>query len=95
MLTSFVSGHWCSLSLTPCSVLGQAVTAAAVRGSTGIPKQYQEGESRANKQGAELKIPPSVRCFVTNTSVIAVMLLIYCFYLPDRQRLLVINLWGF
>lgn len=76
MLASSVGGHWCSLSLTPCLVLGQAVTAAAIRGSTGIPKLYQEGESRANKQRAELKTPPSVRCFVTNTNVIAVMLLI-------------------
>lgn len=74
-LASSVGGRWCSLTLTSRLVLGQVVTAAAIPEGTGIPELCREGESKANKQGAQLKISPSVQCFVTNTNVIAVMLL--------------------
>lgn len=73
-----VGDHWCSLTLTLCSVPSQLVTAAAVllpfQGHR-IPQPRRERKSKANKQGAQLKTSPSVQCFVTNTNVIAVMLL--------------------
>lgn len=66
VIASPVGGHWCSLTLTPCSALGQAATAAAVLLPFRGAQEYQScaGRRRAKQINKESNLKSLQVCSV-------------------------------